>query len=244
MISNPGDNRTALIAALIAIPAAVVVSMAVHTFVPGQEKPSLTVIAGAEAPQGEKMSRSFKGPHGQHGHHAPGKEMPGRKFSKEDFKKRFMAIRAERVNTLKKVVELSKKRMELLAKQQGACPKAVLEAERDYLLAESAMYRQNARIRFEGASVSELAVKAIAAEKIAAACQKKAANKVEAESAALKSQIDALQLKLELSSQRIGHNPQWKAAFEAYKKAQNTANLQAMLDAEREAMPPRRPRGK
>ena len=172
MISNPGDNRTALIAALIAIPAAVVVSMAVHTFVPGQEKPSLTVIAGAEAPQGEKMSRSFKGPHGQHGHHAPGKEMPGRKFSKEDFKKRFMAIRAERVNTLKKVVELSKKRMELLAKQQGACPKAVLEAERDYLLAESAMYRQNARIRFEGASVSELAVKAIAAEKIAAACDK------------------------------------------------------------------------
>jgi hypothetical protein len=241
MISNPGDNRTALIAALIAIPAAVVVSMAIHTFVPGQEKPSVTVIAGAEAPQGEKMSRPFRG---AHGHHAPGKEMPGRKFSKEEFKKRFMAIRAERMNTLKKIVELSKKRMELLAKQQGACPKAVIESVRDYLLAESAMHCQNARIRFEGASVSELAVKAVAAENIAAACQKKAANKVDAETAALKSQIEALNLKLELCRQRMVYNPKWKAAFEAFKKAQTVANLQAMLDAEREAMPPRRPRGK
>ena len=155
-----------------------------------------------------------------------------------------MAIRAERVNTLKKIVELNSKRLELLKKQQDACPKAVIEAERDYLLAESAMHRQNARIRFEGVSVSELAVKAVAAEKIAAACQKKAASKVEAESAALQSQIDALQLKLELSRQRMMHNPQWKAAFEAFKKAPTVANVQALLEAERDAMPPRRPRGK
>ena len=56
MISNPGDNRTALIAALIAIPAAALISMGVHTFVPVEQKPNVTVIASSsEAPQEGKM---------------------------------------------------------------------------------------------------------------------------------------------------------------------------------------------
>ena len=240
MISNPGDNRTALIAVLIAVPAAALISMAVHTFVPvQQDKPSVTVIAGAEAPR-EKFG---KGPQGHRGHHAPGKEFQKGKFSKEDFKKRMMAVRTARMEALKQIVDLNKKRVALLEGQKNTgCPKKLILARRDYLLAESALFRQTARIRLEGVCVSDLAVKVVAAEKIAGLDPKKAPGIKDAEIAALDNQIDALQLKLELSRQRLGYNPQWKAAFEAFKKAQTVANLQAMLEAERGAMPPRRPR--
>lgn len=233
MISNPGDNRTALIAALIAIPAAALISMGVHTFVPVEQKPNVTVIASSsEAPQEGKMGFR-KGPRG---------EAPRGNFNKEDFKKRFMEIRKARFDALKKIVDLSKKRVELLSKQQKkACPKALNAAQCDYLLAESAMYRQTARIRLEGVCVSDLAVKAVCAEKLAAASKKAAKSGVISESAALENEIAALQLKLQISNQRLSFNPAWKAAYEAFQKEQTVANLQAMLNAEKEAAPRRMP---
>ena len=235
MISNPGDNRTALIAALIAIPAAAIITMAVHTFVPAGEKSSVTTIITPEAPrEGRGPARDFrKGPRG---------EAPRGNFNKEDFKKRFMEIRKARFDALKKIVDLSKKRVELLSKQQKkACPKALNAAQRDYLLAESAMYRQTARIRLEGVCVSDLAVKAVYAEKLADSSKKAAKSGVISESAALENEIAALQLKLQISNQRLSFNPAWKAAYEAFQKEQTAANLQAMLNAEKEAAPRRMP---
>ena len=236
MISNPGDNRTALIAALIAIPAAAIITMAVHTFVPAGEKSSVTTIITPEAPrEGRGPARDFrKGPRGG--------EAPKGNFSKEDFKKRFMEIRKARFDALEKIVDLSKKRVELLSKQQKkSCPKALNAAQRDYLLAESAMYRQTARIRLEGVCVSDLAVKAVYAEKLADSSKKAAKSGVISESAALENEIAALQLKLQLSNQRLSFAPAWKTAYEAFQKEQTTANLQAMLNAEKEAAPRRMP---
>ena len=249
MISNPGDNRTALIAALIAIPAAAIITMAVHTFVPAGEKSSAAAVMTSEAPrEGRGPARDFRqgpregrGPARDFRQGPRGGEAAKGNFSKEDFKKRFMEIRKARFDALKKVVDLSKKRVELLSKQQKkACAKVLNAALCDYMLAESALYRQTARIRLEGECVSDLAVKTVYAEKLAAASKEAAKKGAIPECAALDSEIAALQLGLKLSSQRLAFNPAWKAAFEAFKKNQTAANLQAMLNAEKEAAPQRR----
>ena len=90
MISNPGDNRTALIAALIAIPASALISMGVHTFVPVEQKPNVTVVASSSEMPRDGRKGFRKG-----------------NFNKEDFKKRFMAIRKARFDALKKIVDLN-----------------------------------------------------------------------------------------------------------------------------------------
>ena len=153
-----------------------------------------------------------------------------------------MAIRKARFDALKKIVDLSKRKVELLSKQQKkVCPKVLNAAQCDYLLAESALYRQTARIRLEGVCVSDLAVKAVYAEKLAASSKKAAKAGIIPETAALEDEIAALQLKLQLSNQRLSFAPAWKTAYEAFQKEQTTANLQAMLNAEKEAAPRRMP---
>lgn len=232
MISQPGDNRTALIAALIAIPAAAVITMAVHTFVPSGS--TSTQAAAAVAPQ------ETAGHHGMPARRGEFKKggFPKGDFKKGDFKKRFMEARKKRMEKLEQIVFLCRKRVEILTKSKG-CPKELLAAQSDYILAQSAVYCQTARIRLNGTPVSEFAVKVVEAQKAAELDKAYAKKKpgAAAENTALKSEITALQLQMKLNSNRITRDPAWKTAFEAYKKAPGIEPLKAMLNAERDAAP-------
>ena len=242
MISQPGDNRTALIAALIAIPAAAVITMAVHTFVPSGSSSTQTAAIvvpqettghhGMHAPKGEFKKGDFK-----KGGFPKGEFKKG-EFKKEDFKKRFMEARKKRMENLEKIVSLCKKRVDLLTKGKG-CPKELLAAQSDYILAQSAVYCQTARIRLTGTPVSEFAVKVVEAQKAAELDKAYAKKKpgTAAENTAIKSEITALQLQMKLDSERITRNPAWKEAFASYKKNPGIEPLKAMLNAERDAAP-------
>ena len=240
MISQPGDNRTALIAALIAIPAAAVITMAVHTFVPSGNSSTQTAAAvpqetaghhAMHAPRGEFKKGKFK----------KGEFKKG-SFNKEDFKKRFMEARKKHMEKLEKIVSLCKKRVDLLTRGKG-CPKELLAAQSDYILAQSAVYCQAARIRLNGTPVSEFAVKVVEAQKAAELDKAYAKKKpgTAAENTAIKSEITAMQLQMKLDSERITRNPAWKEAFASYKKNPGIEPLKAMLNAERDAAPAQAP---
>lgn len=241
MISQPGDNRTALIAALIAIPAAAVITMAVHTFVPSGN--SSAQPAPAAVPQETAGHHGMRAPRGEFkkGEFKKG-GFPKGKFNKENFKKRFMEARKKRMENLEKIVSLCKKRVDLLTRGKG-CPKELLAAQSDYILAQSAVYCQAARIRLNGTPVSEFAVKVVEAQKAAELDKAYAKKKpgTAAENTAIKSEITAMQLQMKLDSNRITRDPAWKKAFESYKKAPGIEPLKAMLNAERDATPAQAP---
>lgn len=227
MISHPGDNRTALIAALIAIPSAALITMAIHTFVPVQQNNS-SIAATYASPAPEKGSRRPAGPRGEGS------------FNKEEFKKMFMERRQQQAASLKKIAELSQKKCQLLKKQKAAA-QDILQAETDYLLAQAALLRHEAKIRsMTGTPAADLAVKAVSARKLAKITQAAFKAGRGSETAALKSEIAALQAELQLSSGRLNMNPQWKEALAAYQKQQNVTTLKALIEVERSAQPQRR----
>ena len=231
MISNPGDNRTALIAALIAIPAACLAAMFVHTFVP------VTSSSPGAAPV--PVRREF---HGHHGFKGKGKG-EGRHFSheqKEAMRKKFAEARKARMDALKQIAALAQKRAALLAKNPKASPKEVILAQTESLLAQGTLFRAENKIRIMGTPFSDTAVRAAAFTKIAAADKAALKKDKGCEIAALQNEIEALELTLQVKSNRLFRNPDWKNAYESFLKNPGAEQLQALYIAEAENQPPRR----
>lgn len=233
MVSQDGDKRMALIAALIAIPAACLVAMLIHIFVPVQK--AETVFPGSSVSA-----------HGHHGGMKFRKMGKAGKMGKMDpekraaFKKKFAAARKARQEQFDAVVKLAEQQLTLLKKDPKACPAAIAGAKEELLLAQSRAYCNSIRLRPANGSISELAVKTYAAKEIEAASQTAFKAKKISESALLKSRIRALKLELELTGNHMFRNPQWQESYRQFLKTPNAANLKAMLDAEKEMMPPRR----
>ena len=219
MTSHPGDNRTALIAALIAIPSAALITMAVHTFVPVQQTAS---------PAGLPVHAPEKGDHHSHGGERTfRREKP---HSKENFKKMFLERRKKQTASLQKIVELSKKKC-LLLKKNNASPQEILQAETGYMLAQADLLRHQKKVRFSGTpSVVAQVIKTVSARKMAQLDQIAFKSGKGSETAALKSEIQALQMELQLANNRLNRNPQWQEALKAYQKQQNTATLQNLIE--------------
>lgn len=230
MVSQDGDKRMALIAALIAIPAACLVAMIIHIFVPVQK--AETVFGGSSV--------------SAHGHHGGKQFRKMGKMGKMDpekraaFKKKFAAARKARQDQFDTVAKLAEQRLALLKKDPKACPVAVAQAGEELLLAQSRAYCNSIRLRPANGSISELAVKTYAAKEIEAAGQSAFKAKKISECALLKSRIQALKLELELTGNRMFRNPVWQEAYKKFLKTPDAGNLKAMLDAEKEMMPPRR----
>lgn len=258
MISQPGDKRAALIAALVAFPAACLVTMVVHTFVP---IPKQNVITGytlfecvdapavdpapedmPKAPGPEGEFRKGPGPKGAF-HKGPGpkgefRKGPGPRGEGAKAPADKVSPRAE---LLQKIAGLTKQRLELLRKDPGTAPRELVRAEADCLLIEAAILRGEKRIRAFGPAASDLAVKAVAANKIAELDKAALAAKKVKPDTALKSEIASLTLELQLRSSRIGRDPEWRKAFEAYSKNPSSETLKGLIEVEGAAMPgPRR----
>ncbi|MBR7104235.1 MAG: hypothetical protein IKC65_04770 [Lentisphaeria bacterium] len=225
MISQPGDNRTALIAALIAIPAACLVTMAIHTFVPvsSSTQAAVPVTAGREF----SGNRGFKGKH----------------FSpeqKEAMRKKFAEARKARMDALKQIAALAQKRAALLAKNPKASPKEVILAQTESLLAQGTLFRAENKIRIMGTPFSDTAVRAAAFTKIAAADKAALKKDKGCEIAALQNEIEALELTLQVKNNRLFRKPDWKNAYGSFLKNPGAEQLQALYIAEAENQPPRR----
>ena len=260
MISQPGDKRAALIAALVALPAACLVTMIVHTFVP---IPKQNVITGytflecvdapsadpAPAPEDMPDGPGFRkkgmppkgefrkgpGPKGAF-HKGPGPKGAFRKPAGAGEKAPADKV-SPRSELQKKIASLTRQRLELLKKDPAAAPRELVRAEADCLLIEAAILRSGKRIRTFGPAVSDLAVKAVAANKIAELDKAALAAKKVKPDTALKSEIAALMLDLQLQNSRIAGNPEWRKAFEAYGKNPSAETLKGLIEVEGAAMP-------
>ncbi|MBQ7208071.1 MAG: hypothetical protein IJS01_09780 [Lentisphaeria bacterium] len=268
MISQPGDKRAALIAALVAFPAACLVTMVVHTFVPIPKQNVITGYtffecidapavdpASEDAPKGPGFHKKGMPPRGEFRkgpgprgalHKGPGpkgefRKGPGprgafRKPAGGEGPKAPADGAAPRTELLKKIASLTKQRLELLKKDPGTAPRELIRAEADCLLCEAAILRSGKRIRTFGPAASDLAVRAVAANKIAELDKAAlAANKVKPDTA-LKSEIASLMLALQLQNSRISRNPDWQKAFEAYGKNPSAETLKGLIEVEGAAM--------
>ena len=272
MISQSGDKRAALIAALISIPAACLVTMVVHTFVPIPKQNVVTAYTFWEcgvpacAPEGApaagpEKKQPRKGP-GMKGEFRKGPGMkggfrkgPGPKGAfgrgpgmKGDIrscgcpadhvcKDAASCEKCPRGELVKKIAALAKQRCELLKKDAGAPPRELVRAEADCLLSEAALQRCACKARSFGPAAADLAVRLVAAQKIAALDKAAlAAGKIKAD-AALKSEIAALTLELQLGNMRVNANPEWRKALEAYRAKPALDTLKALIAAEESAAP-------
>ena len=136
--------------------------------------------------------------------------------------------------------QLAEKQLALLKKDPNACPAAIAKAKEELLLAQSKAYCSSIRLYPASGSISELAVKCYTAKEIEAANQAAFKAKKIKETTLLKNQIQALKLELQLTGNRMFRNPQWQESYKKFLKMPDAANLKAMLDAEKEMMPPRR----
>ena len=227
MVSQNGDKRMALIAALIAVPTACLVTMMIHTFVPVQKS----------EPVFQTRMSSTHGHHGEKKFRKKGSMDPAKKA---EMKKKFAAARKARHEQFEAVVKLAEKQLALLKKDPNACPAAIAKAKEELLLAQSKAYCNSIRLFPSNGSTSELAVKSCIAKEIAALNQAGIKTGKVRETSALKSQIKALQLELQLTGNRMFRNPVWQDAYKKFLKTPDAGNLKAMLDAEKEMMPPRR----
>ena len=287
MISQSGDKRAALIAALISIPAACLVTMIVHTFVPVPKQNVVTgysfwectgvpTCATGDAPAAEpekarphkKEFRKGPGPQGEFRkgpgprgafHKGPGPKGAFRKGHgpaggfhkgygiKGDLcscgcpadhmcKDAASCKKCPRVELVKKIASLAKQRYELLKKEAGIPQRELIRAEASYLLSEAALQRCVCKARPFGPAAADLAVRAVAAQKIAELDKAALAAKKIKAAAALDSEIAALTLKLQLNNMRINANAEWRKALEAYGKNPSAETLKSLIAAEDAAM--------
>ena len=248
MISQPGDKRAALIAALVAFPAACLVTMVVHTFVP---IPKQNVITGysffecmdapavdpvpEDMPRGPGIHKKGMPPKGEF-RKGPGPKGAFRKPAEDEGAKAPAGKVSPRTELLQKIAALTKQRLELLKKDPGTAPRELIRAEADCLLIEAALLRSEKRIRTFGPAVSDLAVKAVAANKIAELDKAALAAKKVKPDTALKSEIASLMLALQLRNSRITRNPEWQKAFEAYGRNPSAETLKGLIEVEGAAM--------
>ena len=268
MISQSGDKRAALIAALISIPAACLVTMVIHTFVPIPKQNVVTAYAFWESggvpayaaddapaaepekprpPEGE--FRKGHGPKGEfckgHGPKGEFRRGHGPKGALRSCgcagdrvcKDAFSCEKCPRGELVKKIAALAEQRYELLKKDAGASPRELVRAEADLLLSRAALQRCACRARPFGPAAADLAVRTVAARKIAALDKAALAAKKIRTDAALKSEIAALTLELQLNNMRISANAEWRKALEAYRAKPGADTLKALIAAEENAGP-------
>ena len=207
MISQPGDKRAALIAALISIPAACLIGMLIHYFVP-TDMPTSTVAVVEKAPMpGPRPKGMFK------------PFEPDAKVSA----------------LLKEKTVLAAKKLTLIknAPADKACPALLNKAAAELLLAEAAHYRYTNGIRPRGAAPADLAVKLVyarkAAEQISAMPPKKDCCPVKK----LDCRSELLDLEIQFASARITRNPEFMEAFAAFGKNPGIETLVPLINAER-----------
>ncbi|MBQ9501272.1 MAG: hypothetical protein IJU70_03845 [Lentisphaeria bacterium] len=298
MISQSGDKRAALIAALISIPAACLVTMVIHTFVPIPKQNVVTAYAFWESggvpayaaddapaaepekprpPEGEFRKGhgpkgefckghgpkgEFRRGHGPEGEfrkgHGPKGEFCKGHGPKGEFRRghgpkgalrscgcagdrvckdAFSCEKCPRGELVKKIAALAEQRYELLKKDAGASPRELVRAEADLLLSRAALQRCACRARPFGPAAADLAVRTVAARKIAALDKAALAAKKIRTDAALKSEIAALTLELQLNNMRISANAEWRKALEAYRAKPGADTLKALIAAEENAGP-------
>ena len=292
MISQPGDKRAALIAALISIPAACLAAMAVHTFVPAPRQNAtgysflecigIPVCAVDDAPaagpeKARPHKRGFRKEHGPegafhmghgpkgafhrgHGPQGAFRKGPGPRGAfpkgpgiKGDLrscgcpadhmcKDASGCEKCPRIDLVKKITSLAKERCELLKKEAGVSPRDIIRAEANYLLSEAALQRSACKARPFGPAAADLAVRAVAARKIAELDKAALAAKKIKPAAAIDSEIAALTLELQLNNLRINANAGWRKALDAYRAQAGADTLKALIAAEESAVPrfPRR----
>ena len=184
-------------------------------------------------PKGE--FRKGPGPRGAF-HKGPGPKGEFRRPAGPDGAKAPADGAAPRTELLKKIAGLSKQRLELLKKDPAAAPRELVRVEADCLLTEAAILRSEKRIRTFGPAVSDLAVKAVAANRIAELDKAALAAKKVKPDTALKSEIASLMLELQLRNSRIARDPEWQKAFEAYGKNPSSETLKGLIEVEGAAM--------
>ena len=226
MSDNSSDRRSALIAALIAVPAAVLISMLVHHFLPVPSEPMISFSSQTIVSE-------------------PVQKMPpsGKQFQKPQ-RPQAMQPQVNDLTPLYKqkanIAEKIWKEMDNQFKQGSIGIIDILPFQVEYFLAEGDLFRYQNKIRRFGNSVSDLAVKYEAAKKIAE-YQKLVFEKGSISSTDLMTnEMNAVNAELQLKSNRTFLNPQWNEKYKEYKKNPGLNTYLAMLEAERAAQPARR----
>ena len=223
------EKRAALIAALIAIPSALLISMVIHHFVPVEEDfPRFTseeATGPAPAPVKRKRPRAPMPPP------APGMNKGAKAPGTPAGKLPLLTLAGKRAETADRNLKLA----QALYKAKKLGMDELLLLTEKSLLAQGALYRLENKIRSFRSSISDLAVRHETAKQRWALAKGRGTSL-----AAGKLEYEVLDLAFQLQSSRIYSNPLWKSAFDAYCKAPGKASYLAMLKAEAEAAPRRR----
>lgn len=231
MSENSSDRRTALIAALISIPAAVLISMVVHHFLPVPTEPifgfSQSVDpAPVQVPAFQAPKQNRPGP--------AAKESPAAKPAPAN--NDLTPLYQKKIKIANKIL----KETENAFKSGSIRIIDVIPAKTELLMAEGELFRYQNKIRRFGNSVSDLAVKYEAAKQVVKYLtleQKQGSIK---STELLNSKINLTNLEIQLKSNRMFRNSEWQNVYAAYQKDPSVKTYLAMLEAERAIQPPRR----
>ena len=213
MNGNCTERRAALIAALIAIPAAILISMLVHFFAGTPVAPVSAKKAPALPPQ---MGGMKGGPR-------MGAPMMGEREDLTPIYKK----RAELAEVILKYGQQQFKEGKLAAFD-------LIPLEVNCRLAEGALFRYTNKIRTRGVSLSDIAVK------YDGACRQVKDLKKQYEAgkvsliAVSKITDNMLELEIQLKSNRNYQNEAWQSCYDAYRRKPDAKNYLAMLEAERD----------
>ena len=217
MDSCCNERRAALIAALIAIPAAILIAMLVHHFVPVPMKTP----AGNSTPARPPMGGGFAAPMN-----------PGQMTEPEDL----TPVYEKRVQLAATIYQYAAE----LQKKGSFSAEDMIPLEVNCRLAEGALYRYVNKVRTRGVSLSDTAVRYDGAVRVVSSLKKQ----YEAGKETLASVAEKTDLMLELEIQLVGNrnfnDEKWQDAYQDYRETPNAENYQKMLEAEKEIQPFRR----
>lgn len=224
MEKNCTENKAALIAALIAIPSALFISMAVHHFVPVEEDfPRFTNEESLPRPKAPKGPRAPRTPGMK-----PGAKTPGA----GERRTALLTLARQKAEVAERNLKLAQ--LQYKAKKAGM-DEVILLTEKS-LLARGALYRLENKIRTFRTSTSDIALRHETLKKLLTLAK----NGKPGTLAAGKLEYELLDLAFQLQSSRLYSNEEWKKAYDAYCKTPGKENYLLMIRKEAEAMPGRR----
>ena len=204
------ERRAALIAALISIPAAVLIAMAVHYFVAAPQPSPPPRPAAPVMPFGGKRM-------------AP---PSGMQAEQEDV----TPVYEKRVQLADMILKYGQQQV----KAGKLAETDLIPLEVNCRLAEGALYRHVNKIRTRGVSLSDTAVKYDGAVRLVKNLKKRYETGKETLISVCRKTDTMLELEIQLKSNRNFNNEVWQKSYDAYRKAPNAQNYQSMIEAERE----------
>ena len=204
------ERRAALIAALISIPAAVLIAMAVHHFVAApQPVPPPRPAAAPGMPGGKRMAPPS-----------------GMQAEQEDV----TPVYEKRVQLAETILKYGQQQ----AKAGKLAETDLIPLEVNCRLAEGALFRHVNKIRTRGVSLSDTAVKYDGSVRLVKNLKKRYEAGKESLISVCRKTDTMLELEIQLKSNRNFNNEAWQKSYDAYRKAPNAQNYQSMIEAERE----------